>query len=322
MLWKEFYTGRSGGFARLVGLSLTAIGGGFLAYNTQWLASLAIQEIWDSGSAPRTDYSAWTHRTAFLWFLHGVVPVIYIIGILGVAGAAAAAFTSEHEEDTWASLTATDLTGREIVFAKFFGALRRGRVFGGVIVFLAILGAALGSIDPLSIPLLILAMGIYASAAAALGLWVSLQLRSTWRAQFLTMGCLLLVNVLGQGILNMFARFGYAALLWPGFTPFEISKLILHFQFVKSLLDTQWPRSWSISSIDDGLAWQTLSSIASMLAYSVLLVLLLWHTLHQFDIVAGRARRSTLPPLKPATFPNEQEVAQTALQYKAADLTA
>ena len=34
---------------------------------------------------PQTDYNAWGHRTAFMWFLHAVVPLIYIIGILGVA---------------------------------------------------------------------------------------------------------------------------------------------------------------------------------------------------------------------------------------------
>ena len=60
-------------------------------------------------------------------FLHGVVPLLYVLGILGVAGSAAASITSEHEEDTWVSLTATDLTGREIVFAKLLGALKRGR---------------------------------------------------------------------------------------------------------------------------------------------------------------------------------------------------
>ena len=153
MIWKEFYTSRPRGLTRLVGVLLTLIAGGFLAYNTYWLADLAIREIWDSGNAPRTDYTAWAHRNAFMWFLHGIVPLVYVVGILGVAGAAAASITSEHEEDTWVSLTATDLTAREIVFAKMFGAMKRGLMFGGVIVFLATLGALVGSIksprDPL-----------------------------------------------------------------------------------------------------------------------------------------------------------------------------
>ena len=297
MLWKELYTGRSGGFTRLVGFMLTAIAGGLLAYNTHWLASLAIEEMWEYGrNAPRTQYLAWGHRIAFMWFLRGVIPLIYVIGILGITGAAAAAFTSEHEEDTWVSLTATDLTGREILFAKMVGAIKRARIFGGVIVFLAVLGALLGSINPLSIPLLILALAVYACAAAALGLWISLQLRSTWRAQFLTMACMLLINVLGQGMLNMFSRFGYAPQLWPGFTPYEVAKLVLDPQFLEHLSSVRWPNYWSISSMSDSLFWPIFFSVLSMLAYSALSALLIWHTLHQFEIVAGRARRIKTPP--------------------------
>ena len=77
-------------------------------------------------------------------------------------------------------------------------------------------------------------MVVYASAAAALGIWISVQLRSTWRAQFLTMASLLLINVFGQGLLNMLSRFGYAPQLWPGFTPYEISKLVSGSAFHRS----------------------------------------------------------------------------------------
>ena len=204
--------------------------------------------------------------------------------------------TSEHEDDTWASLTATDLTGREIVFAKMFGAMHRSLKFGEMILLLALAGAVAGSISPLSIPLLILAMVVYASAAAALGIWISVQLRSTWRSQFLTMASLLLINVFGQGLLNMLSRFGYAPQLWPGFTPYEISKLVLDTHFIDRLKESKWPSSWWVSSMDDGLVWQTIFSVGSVLAYAALAALLVWHTLHRFEIVAGRARRASLPP--------------------------
>jgi ABC-type transport system involved in multi-copper enzyme maturation permease subunit len=301
MLWKELYTDRPRGLTQFVGLLLTLIAGGFLAYYTYLLAEPAIREVWESGNAPRTDYAAWANRNSFMWFLYGVVPLIYVIGILGVAGAAAASITSEHEEDTWVSLTATDLTGREIVFAKIFGAMKRGLKFGGVIVFLATLGALLGSISPLSVPLLILAMGIYACAAAALGLSLSLQLRSTWRAQFLTMASLLLINVFGQGVLNLLSRFGFAPQLWPGFSPYEISKLLLDSQYIEHLRVAQWPYSWRVSAMDDSVTWRTIFSIASLLAYAAMATLLVWHTLYRFEIAAGRARRSPVPsplPLK------------------------
>ena len=54
------------------------------------------------------------------------MPLIYLVAVVRVAGAAASAITSEHEEDTWVSLTTTDLTGREIILAKLAGALMRG----------------------------------------------------------------------------------------------------------------------------------------------------------------------------------------------------
>jgi hypothetical protein len=43
------------------------------------------------------------------------------------------------------------------------------------------------------------------------------------------MTCLRLINVFGQGVLNILSRFGFAPQLWPGFSPYEMSKLLLDF---------------------------------------------------------------------------------------------
>ena len=106
-----------------------------------------------------------------------VVPLLYVAGILSVAGAAAASITSEHEDDTWTSLTATDLTPREIVLAKLLGALWRLRGIAVVIFLLTSVGCFVGSVHPLSLPILALSLLIYGWFAAALGIWISLQLR-------------------------------------------------------------------------------------------------------------------------------------------------
>ena len=58
----------------------------------------------------------------------------------------------------------------------------------------------------LSLPILALSLLVYGWFAAALGIWISLQLRSTWRAQFLTVAGLLLLNLSGQAILSNFKR--------------------------------------------------------------------------------------------------------------------
>ena len=65
------------------------------------------------------------------WFYHFTIPLLYLVGISNVAGSAAAAITSEHEEDTWVSLTSTDLTGREIIFAKLWGLAAREQACRG-----------------------------------------------------------------------------------------------------------------------------------------------------------------------------------------------
>jgi ABC-type transport system involved in multi-copper enzyme maturation permease subunit len=297
VLWKELHTGRTRGFTRLVAFVLTVIGGGFLAYYAVWFVAMAITEMLDYGfAAPKRlgwlDYETRIHRMQFQLFLHFVVPVLYLLGILSIAGTAAAAITSEHEEDTWVSLTTTDLTGREIIFGKLLGAFRRGRRFAELVVLLAATAVFAGSIDALSLPLLFIALVVYGWFAAALGLWMSLQLRSTWRAQFLTISSLLLMNVTGQGVLNALSKFGFAPQIWPGFTVIEISKLLLDPPFIQRLASESWPRSWWISSIDDGLAWQSIFTALSIAGYALFATLLTWHALRRFEIVAGRPRRS------------------------------
>jgi hypothetical protein len=236
------------------------------------------------------------NRIYFYMFLHLSIPLIYVVGILGVTASAAAAVTSEHEEDTWVSLTSTDLTGREIISAKLWGALRRGRRLAEVITVLAAVGAAAGSLDVLSVPFLIVALAIYGWFAAALGIWVSLHLRSTWRAQFFTIACLILCNVIGQGILNAFSRFGIGPQVWPGFTPYEISKLVVEPQFIRRLTAAFWLPLWRGWTIDDGLPWLTTFCIASALGYAALAMLLTWLALRRFEVVAGRARRPRHAP--------------------------
>jgi len=239
------------------------------------------------------NYITRIHRDHFLWFLRFVIPVLYLLGILSMAGRAAAGITSEHEEDTWVSLTTTDLSGGEIILGKLLGAMTRGRRFAELIVLLAATGVFAGSIDVLSLPLLVVALVVFGWFATSLGLWMSLQLRRTWRAQFLAISSLLSINVAGQGLLNAASKFGYAPQIWPGFTVIEISKLLLDPSFVPRLASASWPRSFWISSVDDDLAWQTIFTGLSVAGYALGASLLTWHLRRRFEIVAGRPRRTS-----------------------------
>ena len=255
---------------------------------------MASVEWWDRGYGLQFG-DGYYARDNFRFFIRMVLPLLYLLGILKVAGMAAGAITSEHEEDTWVSMTSSVLTGREIIIAKLVGALARGRQLAEVIIALAVVGIVLGVLHVLSIPALIVALGVYGWFAAALGLWVSLQLRSTWRAQFLTVASLLLINILGQGVLGIVTPYGSTPLLWPGFTPHEVNQLAFDPGFVGMLAATGWPRSWHIRDIDSGIAWQSIFSVLSLLSYATLATLLTWDSLRRFEIVAGRARRSSSP---------------------------
>ena len=300
MLWKELHTSRARGFARFVGWLLTLIAGGFLAYYAVWLGLNAFLEVWQFGYGGRMDWTTAAERRTFYRFLAMVVPLIYIVGIVTVAGAAAAAITSEHEEDTWVSLTATDLTGREVVLAKLLGSLARARRLWAVLGLLIIAGVGADSLHWLTLPVLALVLAVYGWFAAALGVWVSIQLRSTWRAQFLTIAALLLANVAGQGIINMLSIRGFAPQLWPGFTPYEVGKLVMNTDILQRLSLTDWPRLSRFWDLDDGLGWLTIFSIISLMAYAVFAAVLTWDALRRFEIVAGRARRAKLSPFDTA----------------------
>ncbi len=299
MLWKELQTSRSGGLARGVGWLLTLVLGGLLLYNGVWLFLSAFVEMreygywpaWGSRLAPMQPDSRWF----FLSFLQFVIPFIYLLGILIVAGSAAAAITSEHEDDTWVSLTATDLTGREIVVAKMLGAVRRGARLGSMIGLLLIGGVITGANHWASLPALVVAVGVYAWFASALGLWISMFLRSTWRAQFLTIGLMVLVNVSGQGILNVLSKYGYASLVMPGFTPYEVGKLVLSPDYFRQLGADRWPPFWRLWDVDGGPAWLAIFSLMSLVVYAGLAAVLTWHTIRRFEVVAGRAFRSDRP---------------------------
>jgi ABC-type transport system involved in multi-copper enzyme maturation permease subunit len=304
MLWKELYTGGPRGFARLMGVVLTLTGAVLLAYYSARYGLPALAEWWEHGrdlpTVPRTVpwYArppSWVQRWRFYNFAYVAAALLYLVAAVRVAGAAASAFTSEHEEDTWVNLTTTDLTATEVVLAKLIGALRRGAWLAGVAVALAIAGVIVGPVHFLAIPALIVALVAFGWFAAALGVWVSIQLRSTWRAQFLTISGLLLINLAGQGIINTASRRGYAPLIWPGFTPYEISKLVFDPYYFGRLADLPWPQLWRIRDLDDGPAWLAVLSLASLAGYPTLAALLTWDSLRRFPIAAGRARRPGHP---------------------------
>ncbi len=114
--------------------------------------------------------------------------------LLAVAGAAASSVTLERERDTWVSLTASPLTGWEILRGKLLGAIWNQRGFAAVLIFLWLLGLVTGTVNPLGMLASILAVGVLTWFVAAVGAYFSLKHFSTTRALASTLLALAVCN--------------------------------------------------------------------------------------------------------------------------------
>jgi ABC-type transport system involved in multi-copper enzyme maturation permease subunit len=316
MHWKELHTSRSGGIARLVGLLATVVLGGLLIYGTYGTARPAIEEAllghpvggpWGWGT-PTTMY-----RWQFNAYLSIVTPLIFVVYILGVASGAAGSVTSEHEGDTWVSLTTTLLSGPEILRAKMLGSVWRCRMLALAIVLLWLIGLCVGSIHPIGVVVALVELAVFSWFAAALGAILSLQFRSTHRAQALTLAALLFFNIVGQsafGLIRYLAPF-----VWPGCMPAQIYWALVTPWDVQSFSLRMLPRSLSPWDVDNGPGWRAVVGVLTVLGYAGGAFLLTRGAFASFDTAAGRARLPGKPhPLaSPAPRP-----AQTFAEPKVA----
>ena len=131
----------------------------------------------------------------FRWALQ--VDLAWYVGfwLMAVAGAAASAVTIEREKDTWVSLTATPLTGGEILRGKVQGAIWNQRGFAAVLAFVWALALITGAADPLAILGSIALVALLTWLVATVGIYCSLRARNTSRA----MGSALMVLAVFNG---------------------------------------------------------------------------------------------------------------------------
>jgi ABC-type transport system involved in multi-copper enzyme maturation permease subunit len=204
MMWKELWIEgrlRFGGLSRvLIGL---LIGVGFIpvflilyitafegANNLQysgffdWLG-LVGDQIWRRWDEIGRGMNVW---------LRILNVVIGILMLLGVAVRAAGSVGAERDRDTLPSLMTTTLTTREIMSAKWFGALWSVRSFLWWLVPVWLLALVLGGVNPLAMFLHIPAFLAPAMCFASIGLWCSAACRTTLRATAWTVALALLVG--------------------------------------------------------------------------------------------------------------------------------
>jgi ABC-type Na+ efflux pump permease subunit len=192
VLWKEMHTGGLRGLQWLiaVGLALAPVAG--LGYGTWLLGCRAFGELWEFGYAS-SGAGTYIHRDQFNGFVRGMTIIFSLMGPLSLAGFVAESVPTERARQTWDSLLATPLTGREILGAKMRGAVWRGRGLLGLLVGLWLIGLALGAVHPLGFLAALVALIATTAFSVALGGRVSLTAKSASHASSCAMLPLLLM---------------------------------------------------------------------------------------------------------------------------------
>jgi ABC-type transport system involved in multi-copper enzyme maturation permease subunit len=179
LLWKELYFGSHPGAVEARGLLfVTALGSTsatlllLLVLGIAWLVVPPDPDL-------RRDLRLAEGFNRVLCFL--IVPHLAIC-CLGSAFRAAVGVSRERERHTWDSLLALPVDRRDLLRAKWLGALLGGRLF--LLPLALALAAALltGLLWPPALVLLVLAEAIHVAFFTSLGLWLSLSCRSTLRA--------------------------------------------------------------------------------------------------------------------------------------------
>ncbi len=183
--WKEHYFVRSRGFTSLLLwlLWLTVVGMIMVGIGIQLYEWISNGDLFQEHM--RNSHNALTRSAATV-----------LVGILmcAIGVWAAGSITSEREGDTWISLTATPLDGREIVLAKIRAALRSQRKTVIVLGIVWLFGLCTFSLNPFALAFSIAITIIYLRFAAALGVALSMFSKSSAAAQSKTVAILVGLN--------------------------------------------------------------------------------------------------------------------------------
>ncbi len=196
ILWREMYTSRGGILGQLVGYGIAAGVYAALGYVTFFFARRASVELWHHGylavsattarpelnlilrffldpSGPGVPIDA--ARVDFNLFLRYATGAILFMIALICSSTAAQVLATERAKDTWNSLIATPLSGRDILLGKLRAALWRLRGIGITILTLWTLGLLTGAIHPLGYLAAILTLATSTGFYLVVGLLAALK---------------------------------------------------------------------------------------------------------------------------------------------------
>lgn len=193
MIWKERISWRTRGPLRPLYRFLWLFFAVLLGCVIFDITRSTVNELMSSGAGSAPMVQA---RREFQQVMQNVSLLLLAVFLLGIGSSSAGSISGEREQDTWISLTATPLEGREILIAKIFGACYGMRWIAlGMAVFW-LFGLATGSLHWLGFLEALVLLGVAGGFTAALGTWISLGASTTVRSLSLTMGLLLGPTVL------------------------------------------------------------------------------------------------------------------------------
>jgi len=299
VLWKELYFAPTDVFTRMVLLPAIVLITLPLALLTEVHGDLGREasNFWQSGLSARLlvgEGLVWALRVDLGWYT--------ALWLLAVAGASAASIAIERDEDTWVSLTATPLTGWQIVRGKVLGAVWNQRGFAAVLGFIWLLGLVTGAVQPLGALASVALVGVLTWLVAAVGIHASLQATSTSRALVRAIVALCLFN--GYPFIVVFWFTG--SVFWDssftllGFMPRLAVTPLVSSQFVA---ETWWGTvtpATPMSLYTQPLSFAPAGRFVLVAIYVAAAAVLTWRVVGRFDDVLARPRLTAWPSIPAA----------------------
>jgi ABC-type Na+ efflux pump permease subunit len=331
ILWREMNTCRPRGLARLADLLVYTIIACAIAYPTWYFGRLAVIELWHYGySSISTSAKAPEFNLIMRFFVQNSYDAIdqarvefnllmrlFTVGLGFFIVFAALAFgvegiVAEQKRDTWSSLLATPLEGRDILRAKLLGTLWRFRLGVGTLVLLWLLDLLTGSLHPLGMVLAMLGLMSWLLFASLWAMQGAIAARDATQASNSNgIRSLLVMLINATSVLPFFLPSGLNSVLWGSCSPVFVLWLTQFSCRDLRLLSTHAsypPLHWARIETGEGAIAVALTCLVGIVA-PLIGGLAAWrYVTRHFDRLVGRPWRAEdrlpLPPRLLADYPD------------------
>jgi ABC-type transport system involved in multi-copper enzyme maturation permease subunit len=312
IFWRERYTGRPEGLARILNLLLGLAFAVMIAYPTSFYGLPALRDLLRHGygAGPTQDdrpelnivvrffvpsgnnAPAGEARMDFNLFLRFVtVPLTYFLAIFA-AGSAANAIANERVKETWDSLLATPLSALEILRSALLASLWKARGVLGLAIVLWTLGLATGAIHPLGYVLCLMILAAMIWFFSTWGLSRAVAARNPARAVNAGVGSATLAPMSFGLPFLVPAKFS-SVLLGVASSPFLVSLAQLSYREVRdATLQSAHPYlHWIGLGTGEGTSRVLLTILIGILAPALGGCFCWGHSVAHFDRLVGRPWR-------------------------------